>query len=299
MKAPLNHAMTGFRGRPARAAFLPLFLAGALAGCGDGDTTGPGTREEIVVFGYLYVGEAISEENALLLSRTRPVLDPFDPEEAAVTEAVVTIRKEGEEEADTLEMIRPGRYAEPELVIEALATYHLRVEIEGEDPITASTTTPWSFEITRQPRALPDSMPHAAIADSFPIYLRCDYEEQIFLVDAYCLEDWEDARYIDPFGAEEGPEDYQEYGGDNGEPRHIAPYFRVKGLEEEGDEYRLGWYGDLMAFYGEYDIHVLSIDENVYSWLYRDHPELSGGVSGAIGLFGSACRAAWRVKVIE
>jgi hypothetical protein len=276
-----------------------LSLALALAaGCGDGDTTGPETRDEIVVFGYLYVGETVSEENAIRVSRTAPVLDPYDRDETAITGAVVILRREGSAERDTLAEVAPGTYADSAFAVEALATYHLRIEIEGEDSITASTTTPWPFTITREPLALPDSMRHSAIADSFPIYLLCDNEEQIFLVDAYCLENWEDARYIDPFGAEEGPEDYQEYGGDNGEPRHIAPYFRVKGLEREGDEYRIGWYGDLMAFYGLYDIQVLSIDDNIYNWLYRDHPELYGGVRGAIGVFGSAHRAAWRVRAV-
>jgi hypothetical protein len=275
------------------------FLLAVVSACGDGDTVGPDTRDEIVLFGYLYAGEAISEENAILLSRTAPVLDPYDLEGEVVTGAIVTLRREGNDEADTLSMIRPGYYAAPEIVVESRTTYHLRIEITGEEPITASTTTPWPFELIREPLALPDSMRHEAIADSFPIYLSCENEEQIFLVDSYCLEEWENARYIDPFGGEEGPEDYQEYGGDNGEPRHIAPYFRVKGLEREGDAYRIGWYGDLMAFYGTYDVQVLSIDDNVYRWLYTDHPELNGGVTGALGLFGSTSRAGWRVRVTE
>ncbi|MFH1679861.1 MAG: hypothetical protein ABIH26_04370 [Candidatus Eisenbacteria bacterium] len=283
----------------AAALLLLSLLVLLLGGCGEGDTTGPDTREEIVLFGYLYVNETVSEENAFLLARTRAVLEPYHLEDAVVSGALVTLRKEGEAEADTLAMARPGYYAGPGILIEARTTYHLTVEIEGEDPITASTTTPWPFDMLREPRAFPGTMTHAAIPDSFPIVFRCENEEQIFLVDAYCLEEWEDARYRDPFGTEEGPGSHDEYGGENGEPRHIAPYFRAKGLEREGDDYRIGWYGDLMVFYGAYDIHVLSIDENLYSWLYRDHPELYGGVSGGIGVFGSACRAGWRVEVVE
>lgn len=286
-------------GAMAKTAVLAGAAALLLAGCGNGDLTDPDQKDEIVVFGYLYVNEKVSDENAILLSRTMPIDDYYSPSDAAVTGTVVTIRKDGAAEADTLTMVRPGYYANPGVSIEPVTTYHLRVEISGESPITATTTTPWPFEVFSEPRALPDSMEHSAIADSFPIHIDCANEEQIFLVDAYCLEDWPDAEYIEAFGSNENPQDYDEYGGDNGEPRHIAPYFRVKGLERENEHYRLGWYGDLMVFYGEYDINVLSIDDNFYNYLYRDHPELSGGIEGGIGVFGSACRAKWRVKVTK
>lgn len=276
-----------------------LAAAAVLSGCGKGDTTGPEWEKEIVVFGYLYVNETVNEGNALFLSRTMPVDEYYDIDEAVVTGALVTLRKEGAGKPDTLAMVRPGYYANPAVAVEPVATYHLRVEIEGEDPITASTTTPWPFEVFAEPKALPDSMVHSAIADSFPIHLDCESEDQIFLVDAYCLEEWENAFYIEAFGPDEQPQDYDEYGGDDGEPRHIAPYFRVKGLERENGHYRLGWYGDLMVFYGDYDIQVMSIDDNYYNYLYRDHPELNGGIAGGIGVFGSACRATWRVRAVE
>ncbi|MFH1279440.1 MAG: DUF4249 family protein [Candidatus Eisenbacteria bacterium] len=281
------------------AALLAALLLPFLAGCGSGDTTGPGLEREIVVFGYLYVNETVSDDLAIFLSRTMPVDEYYSLDDAVVTDALVTLWKEGAESPDTLAMVRPGYYANPAVAIEPVTTYHLRVEAGGEDPINATTTTPWPFEVFSEPRVLPDSMAHSAIADSFPIYLDCEFDDQVFLVDAYCLEDWEDAKYVEAIGPEEGPVDYDEYGGDNGQPRHIAPYFRVKGLERENGHYRLGWYGDLFVFYGDYDIQVLSVDENYYNYLYRDHPELNGGVEGGIGVFGSACRKAWRVRAVE
>ena len=280
-------------------AILPAAAMFLLAGCGDGDTTGPAAESEIAVFGYLYVNETVSEENAIYLTRTMPVFDYYSREEAVITGAVVTLRKDGAETADTLSMTEPGYYSNPSVSIEPVATYHLSVSIEGEETITATTTTPWPFDVLNEPLALPDSMIYSTIADSFPIHISCENEEQIFQVDAYCLEEWEDATYVYPFGPEDNPGDYEEYGGDNGEPRHIAPYFKVKGLEREGEAYRIGWYGDLFVFYGEYDLQVLSLDDNFYNYLYRNHPELNGGINGGIGVFGSACRALWRLKVVE
>jgi len=223
----------------------------------------------------------------------------YRTEDLVIEDALVTLRKEGSEETDTLAMVEPGYYANGAVTIEPRTTYHLSVRIDGEDPVTATTTTPYPFEVYDVPKELPERMVHSSVADSFPITLACDEEEQIFLVDVYCLEDWENAFYISPFGDHDKPEDYSEYGGDNGEPRHIAPYFRVGNLEAEDDLYRIGWYGDLMYFYGEYEVQVLSIDDNYYNYLYRDHPELCGGVDGAIGVFGSACRERWVVEVVE
>jgi hypothetical protein len=54
-----------------------------------------------------------------------------------------------------------------------------------------------------------------------------------------------------------------------------------------------------MAFYGQYEVGVYSIDDNYYNYLYRDHPERNGGVTGGVGCFSSACRKTYRVRVIE
>ena len=43
----------------------------------------------------------------------------------------------------------------------------------------------------------------------------------------------------------------------------------------------------------------MSIDQNYYNWLYRDHREENGGINGGIGVFGSACRRLWNVRAVE
>ena len=192
-----------------RLRFLILVALGAalhfaLAGC-SGDVTGPPLREEIAVFGFLYVGEQVSATNAVLVTRTRPVLERFDPEEAAVTGATVTLLREGASDPDTLAMVSPGYYTDPSVVIDPLTTYHLAVSIPGEESITATTTTPVAYEVLSGPVSLPDTMRHGDIPDSFPFVVTCPDEEQIFLLDVYCLEDWEDARYINPFGDHDRP----------------------------------------------------------------------------------------------
>ena len=286
--------MPGLKALLPRAAVL---LALLLPGCG-GAPTKPKFVEEIAVAAYLYVGEAVSDSNAILLTRTRPVDEPYDASAAAVRDAVVTLREDDAAREDTLRMVAPGRYANPAVVVRPLTTYRLRAQAGGAT-ITASTTTPTAFEVLRGPRVLPDVMRQSAIADSFPIVVSCPDPEQIFLVDVYCLEEYQNARYVHRMGTAEHPQDYDEYGGDHGEPRHIAAYFRLKDLGAGDPDYRMSFYGDMMAFYGEYQVGVFSIDQNYYGYLYRDHPELSGGIVGGIGVFGSACRRQYHVKAVE
>jgi hypothetical protein len=270
-----------------------------LGGCGEG-TTRPPTEDQVALFGYLYVGEAIHPENGILLSRTRPIDQAYDPAEALVKDALVTLQKEGSARVDTLRLTNSGTYSNLGVMIDSLTTYHLTAVIPGGPTLRASTTTPRPFRLSRQPRAATEGpMVHAEIADSFPIVARCADPEQIFLVDVYCLENWEDARYISPVGPHDHPQSYQEYGAADNPPRHINTYFRLRNLKLTDEGYLISFYGDMMAFYGTYDVGVYAIDANYYSYLYRDHPERNAGVIGGIGVFGSASRRTFRVEAAE
>jgi len=156
-----------------------------------------------------------------------------------------------------------------------------------------------SYDLLSGPKPLPHSMRHSEIPDRYPFELICRDEEQIFMMDVYCLESWEDARYITPFGDHDRPDDAEEYGYDNGEPRHISAYFRIEDVTEDHGVYTMGFYSAMMVFWGHYEVSLLAIDDNYYNYLYREHPEESGGIVGGIGVFGSACRNRYLVKVIE
>ena len=271
-----------------------LALAG-LAGCG-GDTTGPPTADEIAVFGHLYVGETVSAANAIHVSRVKPIDEHYDRDAAAVSDAIVTLTAAGGA-ADTLELVAPGAYADSTIVITERTTYQLHIEIPGDRVVTAATTTPLTIQINGGPPELPQTVPQAILQDTYPVLVSCDDPEQIILTDVYCLEEWQNAQWIYPIGPDDTPQNYEEYGGDDDEPRHIFAYFHVNDVVQEAGQYVVDFYGAMMAFYGKYTVHVSAIDTNVYDYLYKDHPEENGGVVGGIGLFGSACRRVWSVQV--
>ena len=205
-------------------ALAALLLPVLLSACGN-DSTRPKFVEDVVLFGYLYVGETVSGTAAIRLHRTLPVDQYYDAGRAAVLNAFVTLRADTAAVADTLPMAAPGVYANPEVVIRERTTYHLKALIDGRT-VTATTTTPRSFETPREPREISAGvMPQSAIADSFPIVVACPDPEQIFLVDVYCTENWRNAHFIHRLGGgQETPQSYVEYGGADGEPRHISAY---------------------------------------------------------------------------
>lgn len=308
--------------RPDLCVGIALLLLLAAAGCSDDGATPP-TRDEVAVFGYLFVGETVGAADPIHVTRVRPVGAYYDPAEAAVNDAVVTLRRAGGARAETLRAVGPGAYAAPDFAIEERTTYDLRVEIPGDRVLEARTTTPYAFDVEGGPPVLPDSVAHSVVQDTYPMLVACEDPAQIALVDVYCREPWEDARYINPFGDHAAPDDYDEYGGDSGEPRHIQAYFRLQDLvrvkggnpgrtgdgpedggrgdrtvgDGTGDRFVIDFYSAMMAFYGHYTVQVFTIDDNYYRFLYRDHPEEEGGIVGGIGVFGSACRRSWEVRV--
>ena len=156
----------------------------------------PGSRrpkyvEEAVLFGYLYVGESVSDDGPIRLGRTLPVDQHYDAGQAAILDAIVTLRADTAVVAETLRMVAPGIYANRGVVIRARTTYHLQALFDGKT-VTGTTTTPRAFETPHEPRVASEgAMPQSAIADSFPIVAACPDPEQIFLLYVYCLENWQ------------------------------------------------------------------------------------------------------------
>jgi hypothetical protein len=284
--------------RPSHSRALALAVAGILAAAslpGCGSPASPRFIEETSVFGMLHVGEALTSDNAIVVMHTRPVDRPYDLAEAAVRGAIVLLQADGAITPDTLRMFSPGRYANPAITIAAHTTYHLTIR-DGERTITATTTTPAPFTVSQEPVVAPATMPHSAIAESYPIVLDGTDAEQIMLVDTFCLETYQNAFYVNPIGTHDRPKDDKEYGGAQTPPRNTFFYFRLGDLPRVAGGYRLSFYGDMMQFYGAYTLGLFAIDTNYYNFLFREQPESHSGVLGGIGVFGSAARRVWQVK---
>ncbi len=303
--------------------YIFLTLAFLAAGCSnEGDN--PDFQEEIAVFGYLFVGEAINPDNAIYISKTTPLEVEFEPNTTGViSDAFVTLQKEGSTDPVVLDEVpdHPGHYYNSNIIIEAQTRYDLYIEAEGKT-ITSQTLTPYPMEVVEEPIGIPasliyydngelcptDTIPDSMtmVYDNIPDYHRVAFtcpdpsEEQICMVDVYCLEKVRDARYIYVLNDHDRPDDSDEYEGNgNDEPRHISGLLRLKHFDQEGDNYIFDWYGGMIVFWGRYELGFYTIDENYYNFLYREYPERKSGIEGGIGVFGSASRSTYYVKIVE
>jgi hypothetical protein len=282
-----------------------LLVGFLLTGCSE-DSNRPPTSEAVAVFGYLYVGETINTANAIHIARVQPVEAYYDAGAAGLEDAEVSWYwdETGLDSPRPLVSIGGGRYVDPdsnriEHVIAGGQPYALRVVLPDGRELTGRTITPRWARIDGGPPVAPETVRQEVLQDSYPVLVWCDDPDQVLLVDVYCLEDWEDARYINSFGPNDSPSSYDEYGGVNGEPRHIHAYFHAKDVVRRHDAYLVDFYGAMIAFYGRYQVTISAIDDNVYNFLYRDHPQEHGGIEGGIGVFGSAVRRSWTITIVE
>jgi hypothetical protein len=252
-----------------------------------------GYDRQVAIFGYLWGGENLDEAHAILVTWTQPISDYYDPANAVIDNATVRIIHEGSGRSVTLQpsTSHPGLFFNDSLLIEYGAAYRLEVDA-GETRVSARTTVPprMGFYTPLNADTLNWVRPEN-LGREKPVFLECESLEQIILVDVYCNEEYYNAEYIQPFSENRKfPQSQEEYdGGRDAEPRHIRAFMMYRDLAATAFDGRhvVYWYDALIAFYGSYTLQVLAIDDNYHNYLYREHPERSGGINGGLGVFGS------------
>lgn len=272
---------------------LIIMLVMVAVGC-ENNPTEPDYQKEVAVYGYLWGNESLNAEHAILISYTRPVDESYSMDDAMIENGIVTLKNESTGELFTLDddPDSPGFYYNDSLIIQPKTTYTLTVEDDG-NIVTAVTTVP--PELSMETDLLTDEINYVYRDDLGtikPVFLHGENKEQIIYVDMYCNETWENAEFIDNFGPQDKPEDREQYDqGRNEQPRHVVTFMRLKDLKTDvyPGEYVVFWYHSMMVFYGSNTMQILAIDENYHNFLYKEHPELNGGINGGIGVFGSVC----------
>ena len=283
-----------------------LFFIGLVwfTGC-DKDPSGPQYQMEMSVFGFLKGSEFLTTDNAILVTYTQPIEKYYDLDKAGIQNAHVTLVKDNEERLILLHSTpdKPGFYFNEDELIEPGATYHLTIEID-EKVVTASTKVPQQLlQITELSSDTINYEKHTDLGYKKPIYLECEKEDQIILVDMYCNESYQLAEYIYPFhDNHEFPSDQDEYdGGIDGEPRHIQAGLMYKDLysEEFGNQHVIFWYASMIVFYGSNTLSVYAIDDNYHNYLFKENPVYEGGITGGIGVFGSVSGQSYELNILK
>ncbi|MBN2411469.1 hypothetical protein JXQ31_07235 [candidate division KSB1 bacterium] len=278
--------------------FFVLFI---ITGC-ENNPSEPDFQNEITVFGYLYGNEALGPERAISIFNTRPVTSYYDPYEAAVKDADVTITLKSDGSVTKLIPVsnKPGYYYNDSLHIIPKETYLLTVKT-GDRIVTASTTVPAELESESQLSTNSINYEYNTnLGYEKPVFLEHENADQIIMVEMYCNEPYNNAEYVNPFNGHNYPDDEEEYeGSGSGEPRRIYALVPFKDLVSGlyNNRNTIYWYSSMIVFYGSNTLHIMAIDDNMHHFLTKENPELSGGVNGGIGVFGSLCGIQYQLYI--
>jgi len=198
---------------------------------------------------------------------------------------------------------KPGFYFNDQLLVKPKETYQLKIGYDGRT-VTAETTVPPVLQITTElSRDSVNYVYHTNLSRQKPIFLGCEKENQIILVDMFCNETFDNAEYISTFRKDHKyPDDQGEYdGGINSQPRHIQGIAQYKELvsPEYPGQHVIYWYSSMLVFYGSNTMQVIAIDDNYHHFLYKEHPEFESGVTGGFGVFGSVNGATFKLQVLK
>lgn len=273
------------------AGILLLLICWA-AGCTK-NPAGPEYRKEITIWGFLWGDRPVDREHAILITQTQPLDRVYTLGEAGVADAIVTLTDETLQESYHLTHTddEPGFYYNENVRVRPNTTYTLTVRVDGETIWAATTVPPRLIQTTGLcPDAINPVYPKN-LGYEKPIFVQTEDENRLILVDMFCNEPFERAEYIAPFHESwKYPSSQDEYdGGRNAEPRHIMALVPFRDLlsPEFGNRHAIFWYASMIVFYGSNTLTVSAIDDNYHHYLTDEHPHLSGGVEGGIGVFGS------------
>ncbi|MDE2996946.1 MAG: DUF4249 family protein [Bacteroidota bacterium] len=291
-----------------------------LAGC---DTTSPSDhREELVVESYLVSGESLPP---VWLARSQDIDATWDGSTVAVSQAAVRIEVLSSD--GSVELSIPfertfesaGKYVPTiDHTVVPGTTYRLVAEAAGMPPIQSETTVPEQFELLE--------VSHSAIQ-----YL--DPEQFSFLVTQSRFVDRQSIFVFTIASRNPDPNNlvqpyleffFEKEERESGQPLEFAPGEREELSRftsppiNEGNydifadgtlRVRLPWFA--VAFYGETDITMSVLDDNLYDFQRYQQTQQDGGllspgeipnvldpVDGGAGIFGSMARVSATVDIL-
>ena len=198
--------------------------------------------------------------------------------------------------------------------------YHLEVTIPGYDKvISADTIVPKAAEIvpnfgfnppvgqgyTTDPADNTTSIPYTQVNSNYPVTVKVDSPKTVnFIVELYCREDFStELEYTTVVMGKKHPTeaDEDEYlaAGDTMRRFMVMSKFIPK-LHTDSNWY-VSWtdYRQAYVFYGKYKITALVLDDNYFRYRSMQEGYYHGGVTNALGCFGSASGGTMYTKIAK
>ncbi len=290
-------------------------------------------KDNYSVSALLISGKSISPENPVWICKGMPLTHLTSPD-IFVTNAAVRI-KETSPTGDTLSFaLTPFTFPLPDfnvtvtLYVDSLAhlikaqhTYRIEVRIpEYSKLISAETVVPPVAELmpnfdTQPPQGygftgtysdnLP-VIPFDQIDLQYPVTLKVNGQQTYrYMVEVFCLEEFStDLEFTTVFFGQEHPpadmeQNYYSLSGETIRKINMLGNF-VSRQHTDGNYYlTLTDYKQCFIFYGNYKVSAYIMDENYYKYAYMPEGYFHGGVTNALGYFGSASGGVMYTKIVK
>ena len=204
--------------------------------------------------------------------------------------------------------------------IKAEHKYRVEVTIPGYDKlISAETTVPKQANLipnygytpppgqgyTTDPADTLTSIPYNQVDENYPVTIQVDGQQKVnFMVELYCMEPFStDLEFTTVFMGQEHPTaDMEDYYNQSGETiRRINMMSRfISRQSSDGNWYvSLSDYRQAFVFYGRYKVTAYVMDDNYFKYKYMQEGYYYGGVTNALGCFGSATGGVMYTKIVK
>lgn len=299
-----------------------LLLLLVLTGCQN--TSGPRFEGEVhTLAGLLVAGKPIGLEYPVYVTRSSAI-DDFNPLEIFVWNAEITVWDlDSGLEFELTPALHDFKFKyidTAENIIQPEHRYRIEVRIPGFDKlISAETTVPpcinaepdpynanppgvgWSLDPNTE-----NQVRFSRIDSDFPAIANTgSHSGNMYLLsEIYCLEDFStDLEYTSQMLENQNPPPEMEEVYNAGRPpRRINIMYRFNSAPLPGlpDNYIvLNNYSAAFFFYGRYRVRMRIVDVNYFNYNFMEEGYLHGGVSNALGYFGSASSSDMFGRVVK
>jgi len=297
---------------------LILIITAVLMLLGCEKTTSPERYENELHFltGIIKVGEFVNSENPVRIGTT------VSAEEGNVDDLIdpnITVKlqkiKNGivETEVDLGYLEESSSFADLDEMLEIIPNTRYRIigYFLSGDSIWAETITPDLIEVVADSlvndnSAFTGTVPEDEWAELVydeadelhPLQVITQNNNELYLYNQfYCLETYDNAKFLNPGLGDDYPADEDEYSNAaTGYPQRVETFFEY---QPTNNLVSMGFYQSNLMFYGKHEVTVYSIDQNYFRYLYLPEGFNDAGVHNGIGIFGSSCGKKLFTEIVE
>jgi len=295
-----------------------MIIAAFLQLLGCEKTTSPERYEDELHFltGIIRVGKFVTQENPIRVGTT---VSAENGNVEDLIDSTVTVKLQKldnetvESEVDLSYWEEVSGFIDIEEMMEIESDYRYRIvaHFAAGDSIWAETITPKLIEVVADSLVNPISAFTSDFpeeewaqlvyedADEFhPLQVITQNNDELYLYNEfYCLETYDNARYLNPGLGDDYPADVDEYSNAaTGYPQKVETFFEY---QPTNNLVSMGFYQSNLMFYGKHQVTVYSIDQNYFNYLYLPEGYNDGGVHNGVGIFGSACGKQFYTEIVE